>query len=451
MAVWSIINFSELPGLRTDPEYYQPYYLELEEKLKAADPACIDDFAFVTDGIHGSPEWVEEDGVRYLSAKCVKDNYFALTDAGQISKKQNQKNPRTQAQMGDVLLTTVGTIGNAAVVNEDILPANMDRHLGIIRISNQADVDPYYVATFLNSEFGRFQTLREATGNVQLNLFIDKIKKLLVPIGDRFNKIGNLARQAYDKRRESEALYAEAEELLLHELGLDAIDLSPQTTYTANFSQTIEAKRTDAEYWGTQYTNLINYLKDKPHERLAHIATFSNGATPKGAEYLETGIPFLRIQNVVKNRIDLDEVVCISDAVHHGLLKRSQLQPDDVLITITGRIGTAAVVPETISIGNMNQHSVRLRLTNKQINPYYLSTFLNSKAGLLQTERESYGSTRDALPYYCLGKLIIPTVSQSLQEQVEIKIRQANNALEEAKSLLQESKQQVEEMILREG
>lgn len=177
MAVWGVIQFSELVNLRFDPEYYQPSYLELEKSLKAAEPICIDDFAYVTDGIHASPEWVEEGGILYLSAKCVKDNYFVLADAGQVSQSQNKLNPRTQAKIGDVLLTTVGTIGNAAVVDETILPANMDRHLGIIRITEASGVDPYYLATFLNSNFGRFQTVRESTGNVQLNLFIEKAKQ----------------------------------------------------------------------------------------------------------------------------------------------------------------------------------------------------------------------------------------------------------------------------------
>lgn len=220
MAVWSILNLQETAKLRLDSEYYEPSNLELARNLAAANPVPIESFALVTDGIHGSPDWVEEEGITYLSAKCVKDNYFVLTNAGQISQAQNKANPRTQARVGDVLITTVGTIGNAAVVEEDLLPANMDRHLGIIRIAPTANVDPYYLATFLNCQFGRFQTLREATGNVQLNLFIDKINKLLVPIGDEFNQIGELTYKGYCKNRESEYFYLKAESLLLDKLVL---------------------------------------------------------------------------------------------------------------------------------------------------------------------------------------------------------------------------------------
>ena len=191
MIDWNQISLTNLPrGFRIDPEYYQSTYLELETKLAGSNPVPIEQFAFVTDGIHASPEWVEENGVTYLSAKSVKDNEIILDSAGQISKAQDVANPRTQAQLDDVLLTTVGTIGNAAVVDKNVLPANMDRHLGIIRIHDKTLVDPYYLATFLNCTFGQYQSIRESTGNVQLNLFIDKINKMLVPIGSEFNEVG---------------------------------------------------------------------------------------------------------------------------------------------------------------------------------------------------------------------------------------------------------------------
>jgi hypothetical protein len=41
---------------------------------------------------------------------------------------------------------------------------------GIVRI--EKDFKPYFLSTFILSKYGRFQTLRESTGNVQLNLFI---------------------------------------------------------------------------------------------------------------------------------------------------------------------------------------------------------------------------------------------------------------------------------------
>jgi len=88
LAVWSVVQFSELVDLRLDSEYYQASFLKLEEVLKAINPISVDDFAFVTDGIHNPPERIEEGGVIYLQAKNVRDNYFSLSRITCISQEQ---------------------------------------------------------------------------------------------------------------------------------------------------------------------------------------------------------------------------------------------------------------------------------------------------------------------------------------------------------------------------
>lgn len=268
MAVWSIVS-SKVTHRRLDPEYYQPFNLDLERQLAKASPQSVQEFAFVTDGIHGSPEWVDSGGIRYLSAKSVKGNGIVPDDGGRISLEQHQANPRTEARAGDVLLTTVGTIGNAAVVEPEDLPANMDRHLGIIRVHDHSKVDPYYLSAFLNSRYGRFQTIREATGNVQLNLFIYAVSDLLVPTGSSYNAIGEAVRDAYQLRAEAKHIYADAEALLTDALGLDALTLPTPTTYTARFSDTARAERFDS-----------GYFHPEKRAMLAHLAR--HGALPLG-------------------------------------------------------------------------------------------------------------------------------------------------------------------------
>src|SRR4051812_16801718 len=121
MAVWSTLRLGALaPGMRLDAEYYRPHYLRLCGHLSSVECESIGAAADVTDGIHASPDVVEDGGVRYLSAKCVKDNDFSLGDTLLISETQHAANPRTNLRVDDVLLTTVGTIGNAAVVQPDI-------------------------------------------------------------------------------------------------------------------------------------------------------------------------------------------------------------------------------------------------------------------------------------------------------------------------------------------
>lgn len=135
MATCVTVELGELEDtLRLDAEYYQPAYLELDRMLDASSPEQVASFAsVVTDGIHASPEVVEHDGLLYLSAKCVRNNALELSGAMHISGDQSLSNTRSELHEEDVLVTTVGTIGNKAVVTPEILPANIDRHVGLIQ------------------------------------------------------------------------------------------------------------------------------------------------------------------------------------------------------------------------------------------------------------------------------------------------------------------------------
>lgn len=161
----------------------------------------------------------------------------------------------------------------------------------------------------------------------------------------------------------------------------------------------------------------------------ARIFPFS--ATPKVTEdfYLEEGgIPFLRVQNITEEGINLDDVKYIKEEVHQNQLKRSQLKKDDLVFTITGRIGSVAVVPENFE-GNINQHSVRLHLKDEidgiRISPHYVAIFFNTEIGRQVSLRKVTGGTRPALDYVALKDLPVPIPKFETQEKIVKKIQQA--------------------------
>ena len=137
----------------------------------------------------------------------------------------------------------------------------------------------------------------------------------------------------------------------------------------------------------------------------------SSGATPSrdNAElYADSGVRFMRILNVVDGEILEDDMKHVTQAVHDGELKRSQLAAGDVLMTITGRVGSAAVVQESHLPANINQHIVRLRVNQNAVNPEYLSVWLNSPTGLALSNRPVSGGTRIALDYKAILAMRIP-------------------------------------------
>ena len=153
----------------------------------------------------------------------------------------------------------------------------------------------------------------------------------------------------------------------------------------------------------------------------ALIWGISSGSTPKvDKDYYtdSSGIPFLRVQNVMEQGIDLGDVKFITPEVHNGMLKRSQLIKDDLVFTITGRIGSVAVVPDSFE-ANINQHSVRFQVKSQIADiftsPRYIAAFLNSNLGQSLSIREATGGTRPALDYKALLSLKVVLPSLSIQ------------------------------------
>ena len=183
-------------------------------------------------------------------------------------------------------------------------------------------------------------------------------------------------------------------------------------------------KRGDTQYWLPIFLENETIVSEFP--KLTDLVELKGGATPLGSNYVEHGIPFLRIQNIGENELILDEVVYISENIHEGLLKRSQLKAGDVLFTITGRIGSIAVVSDEMKASNINQHIVRMRIKDKgKLLPYYLSTYLLTSYAKLQHERVAYGTTRIALDYPTLYNLKVFVPPLKDQQKVERMVKEA--------------------------
>jgi len=215
--------------------------------------------------------------------------------------------------------------------------------------------------------------------------------------------------------------------------------------------QSALADRIDANFYNKNYFALIKKLKDSGKKK-NWVATelrnllnksekdITGGATPLGATYLEEGIPFLRVQNIRKNRLFLKNLKFIPQFIHEGDLQRSQLKPNDVLLTITGvTYGLSCVIPDSLPQANMNQHSVRIRVDEKTILPKFLSLFLNNGLGKTQSDRFITGSTRPALDYESV-KSIIVLFPENLEQQEKI-VSESEKYLTKAHENIEQLKQ----------
>jgi len=448
MAAWSVVKKSALVGgLRLDPEYYQPRYLADSARLDALDVRTIGSMGIVTDGIHASPDEVEEGGILYLSAKCVKDNHFVLGDAIHISHAQHQANPRTSLKSGDLLITTVGTIGNAAVVQSEILPANADRHLGIIRIAPKAPVDAYYVATFLNCEYGRFQSLREATGNVQLNLFIEKIRELRIPILDCAAKVSKQTQLAYAKHRESSQALQAAESLLLSALGLDHLALSTSRCYTRSLKDLFTEGRFDAEFFSPRSQAILKQLR-KSGITLGDVAPLAERVFNPEQQKKDSIFQYIEIGTLTGHGEAEAVPLSVVDAP-----SRAQwvVKPGDIITSTVRPIRrlSALIRPDQDGCVCSSGFAVLNPEAGKiDIEPEVLLTYLRLPVVCAVLDLNTTASMYPAIPVDRLLKIPFVVPDATIRTKVVAHVRAALAARRDAARLIEHAKKAIETSII---
>lgn len=276
------------------------------------------------------------------------------------------------------------------------------------------------------------------------------------------NTIVSFLQKAYEEKRQKEEeikmILAKIDSFVLGELGIEIErEREREEIAFAITSDEIEG-RIDPFFYKPYLRHLVAKIKSKKHFMLGEAITeISGGATPKVTEdyYLdEGGIPFLRVQNITEMGINLDDVKFIKPEVHKKMLKRSQLKKDDLVFTITGRIGSIAVVPDNFE-GNINQHSVRFHLRDKventEVLPEYVASFFNTNIGRDLSFRYTTGGTRPALDYEALRGLAIPLPDLKTQEKIVAGVKtiytKARNLRQEAETVITEAQKQTAEMI----
>ena len=99
---------------------------------------------------------------------------------------------------------------------------------------------------------------------------------------------------------------------------------------------------------------------------------------PKKSEMVESGVPFIRGNNLKDGELCSKDILYISPEKHKEL-KKGHLRTGDVLFTNRGEIGKVAIVTEYFNGANLNSQIAWLRCGN-QLLPKYLLYYLQTKA-----------------------------------------------------------------------
>jgi type I restriction enzyme S subunit len=134
----------------------------------------------ITDGTHQSPQFVQE-GIPFIFISNIKDykiNYDTEKYISQETYDELTKN--TAIELGDVLLTIVGSYGNPAVVDVD-KKFCFQRHIAQLKPKHDL-VNSYYLHTALKIPYVREQIDRSVKGIAQKTLNLSELSKVKINV-----------------------------------------------------------------------------------------------------------------------------------------------------------------------------------------------------------------------------------------------------------------------------
>ena len=268
-------------------------------------------------------------------------------------------------KIGDILITAIGTVGEIYIVEDNHKFYFKDGNILWFKSFNK--VNPFFLKYLLFFLINDLKNL--SSGSAYKALPIAKLKRFQIPLPpiEEQRRIAAILDQADAIRRKRQQAIALTDELLRStflEMFGDPV-INPMGWEVALIDDISEVQG------GLQVTSK---RKNNPLE-----------------------MPYLRVANVYRDRLVLDEVKTIR--VTEQELKRTTLQIGDLLIVEgngnAGEIGRSSIWDGSISPCLHQNHLIRVRLDFNKAIPIYISAFLNSAGGRRQLNR--FGKTTSGL------------------------------------------------------
>lgn len=164
--------------------------------------------------------------------------------------------------------------------------------------------------------------------------------------------------------------------------------------------------RIDADYFRPDYLEVQEQMARKGCRQLGDFQVEIKHPKEINRNYVEAGTLFLRAQNVRPMAVNLtNNPVFVSDADAEKL-KENVLQYKDILITRTGaNFGQCAIYLED-SKAIASSHTFIVK--SGDLNPFYLTVYLNTKYGRVLIDKGRYGGLQPEIAPQFLRQILVP-------------------------------------------
>ena len=331
----------------------------------------------------------QDEGVKFLKIECFDENGgFIENKAAHISEECHEKLKRSQLKAGDILFSIAGAIGRVAIVSEEMVPANTNQALAIIRISDEQVYLPY-IKLILTSPIVIEQFERKKQGVAQLNLSLKDINEISIPLPIK------------EKQIELAKLFNKVVRVI-----------SKRSMELSLLDDLIKARF--VEMFGDPVSN----PKGWDMVELGELTGIGSSKRIFEKEYVSEGIPFYRTKEIV----ELSKGNSISTELYITEERFAEIKEQygvpkagDLLISAVGTIGIIWIVDGKNDFYFKDGNLIRVDSSDK-FDSVYMKNLLENLIAEYKKQISS-GTAYAALTIFGLTKMKVYDVPMELQNQ----------------------------------
>jgi len=437
------VDFSDLwSNLDLAGEHYHPHKLFYLEHLKKQAEKCIGEhFISVRKIFDPTTEQVPAKA-RVYDVTDALGNF--LKEGRPVASVEDVGSTKKIAQPGDVIVSRLRSyLREIAVVPE--LDHTLLISTEFIVLRRRGHGKAHFLLPYLLSEPVQIILQWSQDGSNHPRFAEDVLLDLPLPtqILKHEADLTKIVEEAILSFGKSKSLYAQAEALLLSELGLDDLDLSHQPTYTRNFRQVWSAGRLDAEYFLPKYQQAMEIMRQsgKLIGDVARLAKRRFEPKPgKPFQYIEIG--------------DLDQAGHAESKLVPGEEAPSRAQwiakAGDVITSTVRPIRRLSALIEPEQDGYVCSSGFAV-LKPATIEPEVLLVYLRLPVVCEILDLHTTASMYPAISTTDLLNVPIPIPSSEVRSKIVELIQKSRRSRREAKRLLEEAKRRAETVIMGEN
>lgn len=347
--------------------------------------------------------------IPWVKISDIKGKYITETEEF-ITEEGMSNSSAKMFERGTIIFSIFATIGKVAILDIDATT-----NQALVGLKNNNQVDKTFLVYALTELSERISNLGKGVAQKNINISILKEVEIPLPPLEEQKQIAEKLNKVFDQIESIKRSTERIPELLKN--------FRQQILTYAVTGKLTEDWRKDKQLDAWR----VELAKDCCEK-------VQSGGTPKGSKFETVGIPFLKVYNIVNNKIDFEsEPQYVSEEIQNSQIKKSITYPGDVIMNIVGPpLNKVAIIPDTYKEWNLNQ-AITLFRPKEYLNNKYLYYFFcegSSVNSVIDKTRGVVGQVNISLSQCRDFSISIPP----MEEQLEIvkRIESLFNILDDA-------------------